>query len=272
MPIYIPKRLTALVFLLLFLLFLLVAGSNSEAVIVDKCGYQVGSYCLEGQYQVVAKSGNVRTVRRTDQAACRSYEPSPIHLEFTGEVTGSAVNHVAQALENVLATEPACSRAGTTTRIGKGIRRQIRVFLESPGGFMHAGIAIGRLFRQYRVQTIVVNNALCASSCAIAFLGGSKRSVQRGGIVMFHAPYLLVDQLPDELKRIHGRINRKDNIACSSYYADGELGSYFTEMMGRGYKAKLLLKNQQKYCGKNDGYYLNYLTALNLGVANSRRF
>jgi hypothetical protein len=55
-------------------------------------------------------------------------------------------------------------------------RQRIEVvhFRDSPGGLLIAGLNIGRMLREQRIFTTV--SGYCASSCALAFLGGAERS------------------------------------------------------------------------------------------------
>jgi hypothetical protein len=48
----------------------------------------------------------------------------------------------------------------------------VAVLLESPGGSLAEGVAMGRFFYRARIITVVGNKGVCASACSIAFLGG----------------------------------------------------------------------------------------------------
>ena len=65
-----------------------------------------------------------------------------------------------------------------------------QVYLNSPGGLAAAGMAIGVLFRDNHVSTIVVKGQECSSACAMMFIGGVFRAVAQNGKVGVHAPYL----------------------------------------------------------------------------------
>jgi len=63
------------------------------------------------------------------------------------------------------------------------------VAFHSPGGSADDGMQIGRIIRKRRLQTLVAQvkpdigfskPAICASSCALAFLGGTRRTVGKG--------------------------------------------------------------------------------------------
>jgi hypothetical protein len=65
------------------------------------------------------------------------------------------------------------------------------VSFASDGGALLAGIRIGTSIREKRFATLAADGAICASACAVAWLGGEKRFVGRGANVGFHAAYVL---------------------------------------------------------------------------------
>lgn len=67
------------------------------------------------------------------------------------------------------------------------------VLLESPGGSVLAGIEIGRTIRLRNFLTWVPSGVRCASACAAAWLGDTKRLMGKNALVGFHAAYR-VDQ------------------------------------------------------------------------------
>lgn len=72
---------------------------------------------------------------------------------------------------------------------GKPIRRVI--FRASSGGQWRAGQRLGNLLMGKNITTVV--EGVCASSCAMAFLGGDKReyaTTSDKNVLIFHAPYL----------------------------------------------------------------------------------
>jgi PAN domain len=64
------------------------------------------------------------------------------------------------------------------------------VDFDSPGGNLVAGIEIGKAIRLKGFSTGVDSNGVCASACALAWLGGAKRALISGGRVGFHAAYV----------------------------------------------------------------------------------
>lgn len=62
---------------------------------------------------------------------------------------------------------------------------------DSPGGSLQAGIEIGRAIRLKGFTTSVRAHSICASACGFAWLGGTRREVQEGASVGFHAAYTM---------------------------------------------------------------------------------
>lgn len=53
------------------------------------------------------------------------------------------------------------------------IKKHTAIYLDSPGGNLYEGIRLGMYFKSKRIKTVVDGNKMCASACAIAFLGGT---------------------------------------------------------------------------------------------------
>jgi hypothetical protein len=63
------------------------------------------------------------------------------------------------------------------------------VVFDSPGGAAMTGIGIGKLIRAKKYRTFVKHDTMCASACALAWLGGVQRAISARGSVGFHAMY-----------------------------------------------------------------------------------
>lgn len=89
------------------------------------------------------------------------------------------------------------------------------ISFDSPGGELLPGLEIGRRIRLRGFGTHVSESALCASSCAIAWLGGAvgRRTIGPDGAVGFHAAYVL-----------------QNDIAVESGYANALIGGYLSEL------------------------------------------
>jgi hypothetical protein len=65
------------------------------------------------------------------------------------------------------------------------------VEFSSKGGSLLAGIRIGALIRTKKFTTVVPDGAQCASACALAWLGGTRRLVGEYARVGFHTAYIM---------------------------------------------------------------------------------
>lgn len=64
------------------------------------------------------------------------------------------------------------------------------VGLASEGGSVIAAMDIGEQIRMHNYATVVPDRILCASACAIAWLGGTQRFMGTGAKIGFHAAYI----------------------------------------------------------------------------------
>lgn len=114
------------------------------------------------------------------------------------------------------------------------------VFLSSGGGLLKDGYRLGELFKQHQVVTVVPPGQICASSCAIAFLGGIQRRMMKGSTLLFHAPYT------------------KSGIAidCKDRGQVTDLKMYYQKVLGNQDGA-FLLDRTMSYCDKANGWTLN---------------
>lgn len=87
------------------------------------------------------------------------------------------------AMEKLLQRSPHCRNARGDVTVAT------KVLLNSSGGFLLDGYVLGRTLRKAEVTTLIEDKASCASSCAVAFLGGKRRIVGNTGTIIFHAPY-----------------------------------------------------------------------------------
>jgi hypothetical protein len=75
---------------------------------------------------------------------------------------------------------------------------RVTVAFKSDGGSLVAGIRIGTLIREKKFATVIPDGASCASACALAWLGGSRRFMGEGATIGFHAAYVLKSYGPVE--------------------------------------------------------------------------
>jgi hypothetical protein len=73
------------------------------------------------------------------------------------------------------------------------IRNTTAIYLASPGGSLYEGMRLGIFFKDHRIKTVVEGDEVCASACALAFLGGHDkagkpwRSSSSNSLLGFHA-------------------------------------------------------------------------------------
>lgn len=70
------------------------------------------------------------------------------------------------------------------------------VFLNSFGGNLVAGMEMGKAIRLKGFATYVPPNSVCASACALAWLGGQRRLISTSGRIGFHAAYAVDNGTP----------------------------------------------------------------------------
>jgi ATP-dependent protease ClpP protease subunit len=80
-----------------------------------------------------------------------------------------------------------------TQGLGEMFNRPVIVLLNSPGGNMLASLAIGETLRSHGFATGVVDNALCASGCAMIWVAGMPRFLGNSAKLGFHAAYTITD-------------------------------------------------------------------------------
>jgi len=97
--------------------------------------------------------------------------------------------------------------------INKNDVRVAVVALNSPGGNLLSGLAIGNSIREHGYTTIVPSNMLCGSVCAAMWLAGSTRQVEVGARIGFHAAFAI-----DQKGRVIGT-SGMGNALVGSYYA-----------------------------------------------------
>ena len=84
------------------------------------------------------------------------------------------------------------------TKVASLSTSRVAVAFRSDGGSLVAGIRIGTLIREKKFTTIIPDGAQCASACALAWLGGTRRFMGHGSSVGFHAAYILKSYGPIE--------------------------------------------------------------------------
>mgnify|MGYP000515883823 CR=1 FL=1 len=131
-----------------------------------------------------------------------------------------------------------------------GQRYVIEVYLNSTGGLLADGMELGKLFRKTGVKAIITGDQKCASSCAVAFLGGRFRRMENKAELIFHAPYT---------QKSYGQEK------CLSVGQAEFLKSYYAEMVGKQ-AGNTLFDRTMSYCGSNEGWVINSGAARAYGI------
>ena len=171
--------------------------------------------------------------------------------DYKIEVRGDIGPDSSFALEELLRRSPNCLQENNE------IKSRTTVELESLGGLLKDGYLMGRTFRTHEVKTIITSSSVCASSCAVAYLGGVDRLMENDSIIMFHSPYL-----PD-LNAIGERIADCDIGSETT----AQLLEYYQEMTSPE-QGERLMNRTMSYCSAEDGWVLRGSAAAELfGVA-----
>jgi ATP-dependent protease ClpP protease subunit len=80
-----------------------------------------------------------------------------------------------------------------TRGLGQVFNRPVIVILNSPGGNLLASLLIGETVRSHSFATGVLNNAVCASGCAMIWVAGTPRLLGNSAKLGFHAAYTISD-------------------------------------------------------------------------------
>jgi hypothetical protein len=112
-------------------------------------------------------------------------------LLLTGEATHAAEITESATSDGVVIAIRGDLEAGDDRKFDQVAQRYSKgaVYLESHGGDLVTGIAIGESIRLKGFVTFLPPNTTCASSCALAWLGGSRRFLSPTSRLGFHAAY-----------------------------------------------------------------------------------
>lgn len=82
-------------------------------------------------------------------------------------------------------------------RATANVQKAIVVF-SSPGGLLMEGLGIGADIKDRGYITAVAENTLCASACALAWLGGDRRLMTNTSKIGFHAAFVAIGEYKRE--------------------------------------------------------------------------
>jgi hypothetical protein len=121
------------------------------------------------------------------------WSTSALAASITLAPWGDDPAHAIVAVEGDLVSGDEIQFRTQVGRLTKGI-----VAFDSDGGNLLAGITIGKTIRLKSFSTAVLDGKRCASACALAWLGGSRRFMSSTAHIGFHAAYITKDGLPSE--------------------------------------------------------------------------
>lgn len=185
---------------------------------------------------IVINSLRVRYVRMKSENCKSGFKD---HLELSGPIGLDSSEVVARILEKI----PRCHNV-----TGNGWTVPA-VYLNSNGGLLKDGYRLGQTFRQFSVQTVITNKQLCASSCAIAFLGGKFRIMQGDGKLSFHSPY----------------VRNGASISCPSKEEARDLNDYYARFL-EPKNSQFLFDRTMAFCSRNEGWEINADAAKLFGI------
>ena len=222
----------------LLILFFLSSCSEPRHEIL---GTNYGWSAKDSQILLDAAIGKlrVRHVRRSVEFCVEGYHE---HLEIEGEIGPDSTAAIGRLL-------PKLKRC-TDKKNGNNIVNS--VYLSSGGGYLSDGYALGNLFKQYKVETVITGGQNCSSSCAIAFLGGRFRSMYYDAKLLFHAPYT----------------SNGIAIDCSDTGQVAGLKKYYQNALGQK-DGKFLLDRTMSYCSSSSGWTLNSDGAKLFGITTN---
>lgn len=119
------------------------------------------------------------------------------------------------------------------------------VYLDSPGGKIHPALEIGKIIR-IKGFTTAVQEAVCASSCAMVWLAGEPRMMSNFTSIGFHTPYVIDKNGKTKSDVTHGAL----------------VGSYLTSL-GFSQKAVMFVVT----ASADEMHWLQKSTADKLGIA-----
>jgi len=123
------------------------------------------------------------------------------------------------------------------------------VLLNSSGGLIKDGISLANVINKYGATAIITWGAVCASSCAVAFLGANKRAMDDGASLSFHSPYYQV----------------KNGYRCTEV---DELKALFTRQLGAT-AGPFAYQRMMDFCGPTQAWTLNKDAAELMGMITS---
>ena len=213
-------------------------GQHHSILGANDWGWEAAKVTVLSNIEV--NSLRVRHVRVGDQVCKGGFRE---HLELSGPIGPDS----SEVVERVLQKMSKCEFAGGTGSYSP------HVYLHSPGGLLRHGSKLGQTLRTFHANAVITKGQLCASSCAIAFIGAPYRSIEYDGQLLFHSPY-----------NSSGR-----GIACIDREQAQEMRMYMVNFLGSK-DGEFAFDRTMSFCSQNSGWLLNADAAKLFGIATSR--
>lgn len=170
----------------------------------------------------------IRRVRVSDSYCLLGYSE---HIELDGPIGPDS----SEIVDRLLSDIPICMN------LDKELPAVPKtVYLNSQGGHLADGYRMGEIFQSNKARTIITEKQVCASACAIAFLGGMQRYMLYDARLIFHAPY----------------IDTGIGIECADDKQATPLRAYLVDKLGKN-NGEFVLQRTMSYCSADSGWTLN---------------
>lgn len=177
---------------------------------------------------IVVSDLQVRHVRRKSADCTAGYFE---HIELNGTIGPDSTYIVQRLLDKV----------ETCVDVNTEVKYSTTVYMNSKGGLLKDGYLLGDMLRKYNTYTRLRGRQVCASACAVAFLGGKFRQLSTNSQLLFHAPYIR---------------NEYNQILCASRRDSAQLRAYYISMLSQEAGARVFDRTMD-YCSSSSGWTVN---------------
>ena len=145
-------------------------------------------------------------------------------------------------------------------RLPEGLR--IVLLLDSPGGSINEGIALGRFIHAARMTTVAIQGPGCHSACTFLFLAGRDYQTDRPSRIMMQGARIGFHQ--GRFQHILEKDYTAEDVSSAAGQAQGwiaQINAYFNEIKADHEFLTLVLSSPTRRLT-----YLNVIDALRLGI------
>ena len=207
---------------------------SSLGASADDCNDLTAYYSRQGWDQKKYQIDGLMVIKKSARVPLARCNSGNLHVITLRGMIGPDSSFT---LEKLLEESLPCSDSAGN------VFKPVTVNLESGGGLLEDGYSLGKTLRKFRAKTVISDDKTCASSCAVAFLGGETRVVSDQGTILFHAPYF-------------NRVNMLGNVDPDCEVGEAELlgmENYYEEMTSNAVATRLFDRTM-RYCSAEDGW------------------